>query len=123
MNYLLLVHSEENDLGPKTEKEFADLIREHLAYDEALRESGHFIVAEALQPDGNTTTVKLRQGKLSVTDGPFAETKEITGFILINAKDFDTAIRIASKVPSARMGAVELRPVRDLFEELDSPPS
>ena len=108
MKYLCLVYSEEQQL-----EEVPD--NDCLAYDAALRESGHCIASEALQPVQTATTVRVRNGKVSVTDGPFAETKEqLAGFYLIDARDLNEAIQIASKIPPARVGSVEVRPIREL---------
>jgi hypothetical protein len=115
MRYLCLLYSEENDLGPKTDEEAEALIEEHLAYDETLKQSGHYVIAQALQPGETATLVRVRSGKLSVTDGPFVETKEqLTGFFLIDARDLNEAIQVASKIPSARMGCIEVRPIWEL---------
>jgi hypothetical protein len=82
---------------------------------EGLKARGHLLAAEALQPVARSRTVRVRDGKTSITDGPFAETKEqLAGFYLIDAKDFDEAVEIASRIPPARAGSVEVRPVRDL---------
>ena len=90
-------------------------MQETLAYCEALHNNGHLIVAEALEPVETATTVRVRNGTLSTTDGPFAETKEqFGGFFLINARDLNEAIQVASKFPSARVGSMEVRPVREL---------
>src|SRR5260370_790328 len=88
---------------------------ESLAYDEALRRSGQLIVAQALAPVETATTVRVRKGKLTTTDGPFAETKEqLGGFILIEARDLDEATEAASRIPPARLGTVAVRPVQGL---------
>src|SRR5207237_7631886 len=80
-----------------------------------VRNSGLLIAAEALQPVETATTVRVRNGKVSITDGPFAETKEqLAGFYLIDARDLNDAIHVASKIPPAREGAIEVRPVREL---------
>jgi hypothetical protein len=85
------------------------------AFEESLRKSGNHIVSEALQRTEAATTLRVRNGKLFVTDGPFAETKEqLAGFYLIDAEDLDDAIRLAAKAPPARVGSVEVRPVREL---------
>ena len=90
-------------------------MQETSAYCEALYNNGHLIVAEALEPVETATTVRVRNGTLSATDGPFAETKEqFGGFFLINARDLNEAIQVASKFPSARVGSMEVRPVREL---------
>jgi hypothetical protein len=80
-----------------------------------LRKSGLLIAAEALQPVETATTVRVRNGKVSISDGPFAETKEhLAGFYLIEARDLNDAIQVASKIPPAREGSVEVRPIREL---------
>src|SRR6266508_737424 len=108
MKYLCLVYSEEKRLDAVPDSEC-------LAYDAALRESGHCLASEALQPVRTAATVRVRNGKLSITDGPFAETKEqLAGFYLIEARDLNEAIQMASKIPPARVGSVEVRPVREL---------
>ena len=108
MKYLCLVYMDE-----KT----ADSVRdsECLACSEAMLKSGHRIAAEALHPVHTATTVRVRNGKVSTTDGPFAETKEqLAGFYLIDARDLDDALQVAAKIPPARVGSVEVRPVREL---------
>ena len=85
---------------------------ECLAVDAALRGSGHCIASEALQPVATATTVRVRNGRLSISDGPFAETREaLAGFYLIEARDLNEAIQVASRIPSARIGSIEIRPV------------
>jgi hypothetical protein len=115
MKYLCLAYVDEKkwDALPKSEQDA--LIGESLAYDEELRKSGHLVAAEALQSAETATTVRMRNGKVSVTDGPFAETKEqLGGFYLIDARDLNDAIQVASKTPCARLGSVEVRPVLEL---------
>ena len=108
MKYLFLVYIEEKKLDEVPESEC-------MANGEALRESGHYVAAEALQAVHTATTVRVRNGKVSVTDGPFAETKEqLAGFYLIDAKDLNEAIQLASRIPPARVGSIEVRPVRQL---------
>jgi hypothetical protein len=115
MKYLCLVFTEEKTLEALSKSEWDALVREHLDYDEVLRKSGHFIVAEALQPVHTATTVRVRKGKLSTTDGPFAETKEqLGGFFLIEARDLDNAIQVAGRIPAARLGSIEVRPIKEL---------
>jgi hypothetical protein len=81
----------------------------------SLRSSGHYVAAEALQPVRSAVTVRVRNGAMSITDGPFAETKEqLAGFYLIDAKDLDEAVELASRIPPARIGSIEVRPVREL---------
>jgi hypothetical protein len=115
MKYLCMVIVDEKKLKALSKSGSQALDDESLAYDETLRKGGHFLAAQALQPVRAATTVRLRNGKLSVTDGPFAETKEqIGGFILIEAKDLNEAIQLAAKIPVVRFGAVEVRPVKEL---------
>ncbi|HTT40790.1 MAG TPA: YciI family protein [Burkholderiales bacterium] len=110
MKYLCLVYSEEKKLEAVPDSEC-------LAYDAALRSSGHCVASEALQPVETATTVRVRNGKLSVTDGPFAETKEqLAGFYLVEARDLNEAIQLAAKIPPARVGSVEVRPIRPIRE-------
>ena len=117
MKYLCLVYTEEAKLEALSDKEFEQLDRDSLAYDSEMREAGHFLVAHALQSVDAATTLRVRKNKLSATDGPFAETKEqLCGFVLIKAKDLNEAIRVAARIPSARVGSVEVRPVRELAE-------
>ena len=81
----------------------------------ALKADGHYVAAEALQPVKDAVTVRVRHGAVSIMDGPFAETKEqLAGFYLIDAKDLDEAVQLAAKIPPARIGSIEVRPVREL---------
>jgi hypothetical protein len=115
MKYICLVYLVEGAMSEMTKKESDALIEESLAYDDALRRSGHFVVAHALQPVEAATTIRVRNGKLFTTDGPFAETKEhLGGFILIEARDLNEAIAVAAKIPMARHGSIEVRPIREL---------
>jgi len=108
MKYLCLVYLEEGKFHAVPDRECA-------ACGDGLRENGTLIAAEALQPIDTATTVRVRNGKLTVTDGPFAETKEcLAGFYLIEARDLNDAIQVAAKIPPAREGSVEVRPVRQL---------
>jgi len=115
MKYLCLVYIEEKKLNALSDSEMKALIAEALAYDEELRKSGHYIVSNALQRVEAATTLRTRNGKLSITDGPFAETKEqLGGFILIEARDLNEALHVASKIPPGRLGSIEVRPVWEL---------
>ncbi len=108
MKYVCLVYSDENDLGNVPDAEC-------MAFSNVLRERGHCLAAEVLEPVHTSTTVRVRNSKISVTDGPIAETKEhLAGFYLIDARDLNEAIRVASKIPPARVGSIEVRPVREL---------
>ena len=108
MKYVCLVYSEEGKLEGVSD-------RECLAFGEELRVGGYRLGGEALQSVQTATTVRVRNGRLSLTDGPFAETKEqLAGFYLIEARDLNEAIQVASKIPPARVGSIEVRPVREL---------
>ena len=115
MKYLCLVYVEERAMRDLSGPERDSLVDDSLSCDESLRRSGHYIVAHALQSVNTAATVRVRQNKPAITDGPFAETKEqLVGFILIEARDRDDALQVASKIPMARHGSVEVRPVRSL---------
>jgi hypothetical protein len=108
MKYLCLVYLEKEKLRAVADKEC-------MACGDEFRKSGLLVAAEALHPVETAATVRVRNGKVSVTDGPFAETKEqLAGFYLIDARDLNDAIQVASKIPPAREGSVEVRPVREL---------
>lgn len=110
-----MVYNEEKMLNAMPRPEFQALVSAHLAYDDELRRSGHYLESAALEEEHAATIVRVRNGKMSVTDGPFAETKEqLGGFYLIEARDLNDAIQVASKIPSARTGSIEVRPVKEL---------
>jgi hypothetical protein len=114
MKYLCLIYDEERKLEtmPKTESDA--FMGEYFAFTDGIKKSGHYLGGEALQPVQTATTVRIRNGKLSTTDGPFAETKEqLGGFYLINAADLNDAIQVASRIPSARLGSIEVRPIME----------
>ncbi len=115
MRYLCLIYDEEKKLDAMSKSESDAFMGEYFAFTEGIRKSGHYLGGEALQPVQTATTVRVRHGKVSATDGPFAETKEqLGGFYLINARDLNEAIQVASKIPSARRGSIEVRPVMEL---------
>jgi hypothetical protein len=118
MKYLCLVYDDERNLDAMSDSELDGLVAQCLAVDEELRKSGQVIASEALQPVQTATTVRVRNGKVSTVDGPFAETKEqLGGFFLIDAQDLDEAIQVAAKIPSARLGSIEVRPIWDLRQQ------
>jgi hypothetical protein len=118
MKYLCLIYDEEQKVNAMSKSESDAFMGEYFEFTEAIRKSGHYIGGEALQPVQTATTVRLRNGKVSTTDGPFAETKEqLGGYYLINARDLNDAIQVASKIPSVRIGSVEVRPIM----EFDNP--
>jgi len=115
MQYLCMVFLDENVLDSLPPAEKQALIDESLAYDDVLKQKGHFVSASALEPVRSGAAVRVRNGKALVTDGPFAETHEqIGGFILIEAADLNEAIRIASALPVPRLGGIEVRPLRTI---------
>ena len=114
MRYLCLVCFDGKEIDNFTAEEWRQMQRDSANYDAELERSGHMVRAEALESIETATTVRMRNGKLSATDGPFAETKEqVAGFILIEAVDLNEAIRIAGGIPLARIGSVEVRPIMD----------
>jgi hypothetical protein len=114
MKYLCLIYDEEKKAAAMSRSESEAIMGEYFAFTDAIRKSGHYIGGEALQPVQTATTVRVRNGKVSTTDGPFAETKEqLGGFYFINARDLNDAIQIASKIPSARTGSIEVRPIME----------
>jgi hypothetical protein len=115
MKYVCLVYLVEEEMAAMSPRESDACTDESLAYDVALRRTGHLLVAHALQPVETATTVRVRNGKLYAADGPFAETQEqLGGFLLIEARDLNQAIQVAAKIPLARRGSIEVRPVREL---------
>jgi hypothetical protein len=117
MRYACLVYLEQNEMDALPPSEWNALIDQHLDYDAALEKSGHFLAGAPLEPVSAATLVRVRGGRVSVTDGPFAETKEqLGGFILIEARDLNEALQVAAKIPVARFGTIEVRPVRELVD-------
>lgn len=110
MKYLCLVYGEESAIQSVDDRHCLD-------FDTAARASGHVVASEALQPVETATTVRVRNGKVAVTDGPFAETKEcLAGFYLVEARDLNEAIQVASRIPPAAVGSIEVRPIRPIRE-------
>jgi hypothetical protein len=115
MRYLCLVYFEPVTFEGMPAEEGRTLNRDSLAYDDELRTSGHYIASNALQSVQSAVTVRVRNKRISTSDGPFAETKEhLGGFILIDAATLDEAVRIASGIPMAKYGSVEVRPIYDI---------
>ncbi len=112
MKYLCLVYHEESKVEALPESEYAAIVDDVLDYREELRQCGHYIASSPLQPVRSAATVRVRSGKVSITDGPFAETREqLGGFYLIEARDLNDAIRLAARMPPARLGCIEVRPL------------
>ena len=112
MKYLCLIYDEETTLAGMSKAESDAFMGEYFAFTEDIKKSGHYLGGEALKPVHTATTVRVRKGKMSTTDGPFAETKEqLGGYYMVEARDLNEAIQIAAKIPSARTGSVEVRPI------------
>lgn len=117
MKYLCLIYDDEKQWETMPKSESDAFMGEYFSFTNDIREGGQYVAGEALQPVATATTVRVRNGKLSTTDGPFAETKEqLGGFYLIEARDLNEAIQVASKIPSARLGSIEVRPVVDFSQ-------
>jgi hypothetical protein len=115
MKYLCLIYREDAKLATMSKSELDTIMGEYFQFSESIKNSGHYIAGEALEPSASATTVRVRNGKMSATDGPFAETHEqLGGFYMIEAKDLNEAMQIAGRVPGARIGSIEVRPIMDL---------
>jgi hypothetical protein len=115
VKYLCLCYDEEAKLKAMSKSEWDAVVQEVYTYNEELRAKGQLIASQALQSVQTATTVRVRNGKVSTTDGPFAETKEqLGGFFLIEAKDLNEAVHVASRLPGARLGCIEVRPTMEL---------
>src|SRR5262245_30421785 len=115
MKYMLLVHHDEESFRKRPEAERQAMLQESVQLAQQLHASGHYRGAAPLHPSLQTTCVRVRDGRALVTDGPFAETREqVGGYFLIDAKDLDEAVSIATQIPGARIGTVEVRPVGEV---------
>ncbi len=118
MKYLCLVYHEEAAIDALPASEYDAIMGEVLAFREELRRSGHYLASSPLQPVRTAATVRVRGGKVSITDGPFAETREqLGGFYFIEARDLNEAIRLASWMPPVRLGSIEVRPIKEVASE------
>ena len=114
MRYLCLIYDDESNWGTMSKEQADAMMGEYFSFTEDIKKNGQHLGGEALQPTETATTVRVRNGKISTTDGPFAETKEqLGGYYLINAKDLNEAIQVAARIPSARLGSVEVRPIME----------
>jgi hypothetical protein len=117
MRYMLLIYDREADWNALSEEEAGRIYQEYGAFSESTRKSGHHIKSDRLRPVASATTVRVRNGKTMTTDGPFAETREqLGGYYMIEAPDLDQATAIAARIPSARMGSIEVRPIWEMDE-------
>jgi len=115
MKYMLLVHHDEESFRKRPEAERQAMLQESVQLAQQLHASGHYRGAAPLHPSPQTICVRVRDGRALVTDGPFAETREqVGGYFLIDAKDLDEAVSIAMRIPGARIGTVEVRPVGEV---------
>jgi len=122
MKFLCLVFVDEKKLESLSKTESQNLDDESLAYDQTLRDEGHFLAAQALESVRSAFTIRSTKGRPMITDGPFAETREqIGGFILLEAENMEEAIQIASKIPPIRLGGIEVRPIKELTSSRDRP--
>jgi hypothetical protein len=112
MQYLLMIYQNEAESGKMDAAARKNVTAEYGAFTQSIIQSGHFKAGDGLQPTSTATTVRVRDGKTLTTDGPFAETREqLAGYYLVEAKDLDTALAIAARIPGAKTGSVEVRPV------------
>jgi hypothetical protein len=112
MQYLLMIYRNEAELGKMGVAERKQMTADYGAFTQSIIQSGHFKAGDGLQPTTTATTVRVREGKMLTTDGPFAETREqLGGYYLVEAKDLDAALAIAARIPEAKRGSIEVRPV------------
>ena len=112
MQYLLMIYRSEAELFKMNDAERQKMTTEYGAFTQSIIQSGHFKAGDGLQPSTTATTVRVREGKVLTTDGPFAETREqLGGYYLVEAKDLDAALGIAARIPGAKSGSIEVRPV------------
>jgi hypothetical protein len=120
MKFMLTIFHEEKVLDGMPEKEMQALVDSAIEYADELRRSGHYVASDALQRTTTARTIRLRDGKIATTAGPFAETREqLGGFVLIEAKDMDEACAIAARFPPIRVGVIEVRPIQELQHSRD----
>jgi hypothetical protein len=118
MKYLCLIYSDESARATWSEADMKAVMGEYFQFTSDIKNSGHYLGGEALQSVQTATTIRIRNGKVSTTDGPFAETKEqLGGFYFIEARDLNDAIQVASRIPTARFGSIEVRPIQDFSKE------
>ena len=115
MKYLCLIYSDESQWPKLPPAAMEKMSKDYFAYTQSIQQSGHYLGGNPLQPTQTATTVRVRDGRLSTTDGPFAETKEqLGGYYLIEARDLNDAIQIAARIPGAHYGSIEVRPIADM---------
>ena len=115
MRYMLLIYDDEKIWATMPEDERQKIFGEYMQFSKDVTESGHYKSGAPLQPTSKATSVKVRNGKRLVTDGPFAETREqLGGYYIVDAKDLDEATAIAARIPSVRTGSIEVRPIMEM---------
>ncbi len=115
MKYLCLIYEDETFWSKTPKQELDAIMGDYHAFSAAYKQSGHLLGGNALEPTATATTIRVRNGKMSTTDGPFAETREqLGGYYLVDAKDLNEAIQIAAKIPGARTGSIEVRPIMEI---------
>jgi hypothetical protein len=115
MKYLCLIYATEKATQSLPKSELEAMYKNYYAFTEGIRQSGHYIGGNPLQPIHTATTIRVRNGKMSTTDGPFAETTEqLGGYYLIEAADLNDAIQVAAKIPGAQYGSIEVRPIASM---------
>lgn len=115
MRYMLLIYDRESDWAAMSEQQQGQIYQEYMAFTDGIKKSGHHLASDPLEPTAAATTVRVRNGKTVTTDGPFAETREqLGGYYIVKAKDLDEARSIAARIPSARTGSIEVRPIIEM---------
>ena len=115
MQYLCLIYGDETQWEKWSKPELEKMMGEYFEFGDSIRQGGQYIGGNPLQPTRTATTVRVRNGKVSTTDGPFAETKEqLGGYYLIEAKDLNEAIQIGARIPGAKHGSIEVRPIQEM---------
>lgn len=115
MKYMLLIYNNEQEWDRLTEQQRQAIYGEFRQFGDQIKKSGHYVTGSQLQPASSATSVKVRDGKRLLTDGPFAETREqLGGYYLVQAKDLDEAVEMAGRIPGARFGTIEVRPLVEM---------
>ena len=115
MRYMLLIYDAESQWASMSEQQKGQMFQEYMSFTDGIKKSGHYVSGDPLQPTGTATTVRVRNGKTASTDGPFAETKEqLGGYYIVKAANLDEATGIAARIPSARIGSIEVRPIMEV---------
>ena len=118
MRYMLLIYESEANFAKMTQEDGAKMMGEYMAFTQDIQRTGQYVAGAPLQPTPTATTVRVSNGKTLTTDGPFAETREqLGGYYLIEAKDLNEAIAVAARIPAARSGSIEVRPIAEIPEQ------